>query len=82
MFPVELSAKFFNRFTVSRGTYNAQFLKIVDKITLWGIKYPLICGQCRLIVENILNFFSKNSELSPYTAYFVHFLLIKCVKPH
>lgn len=59
MFPVELSTKFFNRFIVSRGTYNAQFLRIVDKFTLWGIKYPLICGQCRLIVENFLNFSQK-----------------------
>lgn len=82
MFPVELSTKFFNRFIVSRGTYNAQFLRIVDKFTLWGIKYPFICRQYRLIVENFLNFFSKNSDLSPYTDYFVHFLLIKCVKPH
>ncbi len=37
MFPVELSGKFFNVFIVSRGTYNAQNLVIVDKKYSMGI---------------------------------------------
>lgn len=53
MFPVELSPKFFRYFIVSRGTYNARILTIVDNFRDLGIISGVFCGQSVLIVEKI-----------------------------
>ncbi len=59
MFHVEHSTKFFDVFCVSRGTYTAQFLGIVDKSSK-NVDFLLIFAKIgNFYVDNYAKFFSK-----------------------
>lgn len=62
MFPVEHSTKFFRYFNVSRGTYNAHFLVIVDNFSIFvGFLWLLLKTQ-QFLCGQFPRFFSKFSE--------------------
>ncbi len=61
MFHVEHSTKFFDVFSVSRGTYPAQFFGIVDK-SLQNVDFLLVFAKIgNFYVDNYPKFFSKFS---------------------
>ena len=62
MFHVEHSTKFFKLFYVSRGTYTAQFLAIVDNFSKMWHFLPIFTKNGNFYVDNYLKFLSKFSS--------------------